>query len=125
MKQIEFDYDKVKELYVDKKLSISKCAKELGVNQATLNKYLVREGLKTGSKQSDVPDLMDSLKPKPVIEEKKVEKSKKPSSKKKEKSFTLEDKIAYCNKKYGVGRWRFLDKDELLEMLIEDASFRV
>ena len=30
---------------------------------------------------------------------------------------TMEEKIAYCNEKYGVGKWRFMTKEELIQAL--------
>lgn len=29
----------------------------------------------------------------------------------------MEEKIAYCNEKYGVGKWRFMTKEELIQAL--------
>lgn len=37
------------------------------------------------------------------------------------KPWSLEDKIEYCNKRYGDGRWRFLTKEEVMNYLKEDG----
>lgn len=29
----------------------------------------------------------------------------------------MEEKIAYCNEKYGVGNWHFMTKEELVQAL--------
>lgn len=37
------------------------------------------------------------------------------------KPWSLEEKIQYCNEKYGEGRWRFLTKQEIMDYLREDG----
>lgn len=37
------------------------------------------------------------------------------------KPWSLEEKIEYCNKQYGEGRWRFLTKEEVMNYLKEDG----
>lgn len=37
------------------------------------------------------------------------------------KPWSLEDKIEYCNNRYGEGRWRFLTKEEVMNYLKEDG----
>lgn len=125
MKQCELDYDKVKEMYVDKKMSASKCAKELGVNPRTLDKFLINNGLKIVSKKNDVPDLMETLKPKEDLPKKDSKKKSQKSSTKKSNSsdnkvFSLKEKTAFANKLYGKGNWEFISREELREMLASD-----
>ena len=36
---------------------------------------------------------------------------------------SIDDKIAYCNKKYGEGNWKFMTKDEVLDMLLCDNHY--
>lgn len=49
-------------------------------------------------------------------------KSKSGSKSSEQKVITLEEKIAYCNKKYGKGKWHFATKEELLELFQRDLN---
>ena len=146
---MELNYENARELYIGRKLSITKCAKECGVSYAKMNKFLEESGIKIGFRKNDVPDISTIIsqdsrkkdaKSKSISAEKGVKskakssntstrKSTKSSDKankegqpkgRKPKEITMQDKIMYCNRKYGFGCWRFMDKDEIREALIID-----
>lgn len=139
----ELIYEKVKEMYIDRRVSMTKCAKEFGVSVSRMNKFLIENGLKvdtskitTQSKKgktqqskkkadSNSSDKVKESKPKKkrgikseivgLLDEEKTK-----SKPKKEKAITLEDKIIYCNNKYGYNCWRFMDRQEIKEALMID-----
>lgn len=146
---MELNYENARELYIGRKLSITKCAKECGVSYAKMNKFLEESGIKIGVRKNDVPDIstiisqdnrkkdvkLKSISAKKGVKSKakssntstkkstksgdKVNKEGQPKGRK-PKEITMQDKIMYCNKKYGFGCWRFMDKDEIREALIID-----
>lgn len=139
----ELIYEKVKEMYVDRRVSMTKCAKEFGVSVPRMNKFLIENGLKvdtsktvtqskkgktqqskkkTDSNSSDKVKESKSKKQRGIKSEiTELSDEKKIKSKpKKEKPVTLEDKIIYCNNKYSYNCWRFMDRQELKEALMMD-----
>lgn len=85
--------------------SLTKIAKLTGLSRGTVTRAIYgRLGLK------QQPVIKRDIKPKDAI----VVAIKKPV-------WTLEDKIAYCNDKYGEGKWRFLTKEEVLEYFKADG----
>lgn len=85
--------------------SLSKIASMTGLSRSTVTRTIyARLGL---SKQ---PEIKREVKPKSSV----VVAVKKPV-------WTLEDKIEFCNEKYGEGKWRFLTKDEVLDCLKADG----
>lgn len=85
--------------------SLTKIAKLTGLSRGTVTRAIYgRLGLK------QQPVIKRDVKPKDAI----VVAIKKPV-------WTLEDKIAYCNDKYGDGKWRFLTKEEVLEYFKADG----
>ena len=85
--------------------SLTKIAKLTGLSRSTVTRAIYE---RLGLKQQ--PVIKRDIKPKDAI----VVAIKKPV-------WTLEDKIAYCNEKYGEGKWRFLTKEEVLEYLKADG----
>ena len=85
--------------------SLTKIAKLTGLSRSTVTRAIYE---RLGLKQH--PVIKRDIKPKDAI----VVAIKKPV-------WTLEDKIAYCNEKYGEGKWRFLTKEEVLEYLKADG----
>ena len=85
--------------------SLTKIAKLTGLSRSTVTRAIYE---RLGLKQQ--PVIKRDIKPKDAI----VVAVKKPV-------WTLEDKIAYCNDKYGEGKWRFLTKEEVLEYLKADG----
>ena len=85
--------------------SLTKIAKLTGLSRSTVTRAIYE---RLGLKQH--PVIKRDIKPKDAI----VVAVKKPV-------WTLEDKIAYCNEKYGEGKWRFLTKEEVLEYLKADG----
>ena len=85
--------------------SLTKIAKLTGLSRSTVTRAIYE---RLGLKQQ--PVIKRDIKPKDAI----VVAVKKPV-------WTLEDKIAYCNEKYGEGKWRFLTKEEVLEYLKADG----
>ena len=85
--------------------SLTKIAKLTGLSRSTVTRAIYdRLGLKQH------PVIKRDIKPKDAI----VVAVKKPV-------WTLEDKIAYCNEKYGEGKWRFPTKEEVLEYFKADG----
>ena len=85
--------------------SLTKIAKLTGLSRSTVTRAIYE---RLGLKQQ--PVIKRDIKPKDAI----VVAVKKPV-------WTLEDKIAYCNEKYGEGKWRFLTKEEVLEYFKADG----
>ena len=85
--------------------SLTKIAKLTGLSRSTVTRAIYE---RLGLKQH--PVIKRDIKPKDAI----VVAIKKPV-------WTLEDKIAYCNEKYGEGKWRFLTKEEVLEYFKADG----
>ena len=85
--------------------SLTKIAKLTGLSRSTVTRAIYE---RLGLKQH--PVIKRDIKPKDAI----VVAVKKPV-------WTLEDKIAYCNEKYGEGKWRFLTKEEVLEYFKADG----
>ena len=85
--------------------SLTKIAKLTGLSRSTVTRAIYE---RLGLKQQ--PVIKRDIKPKDAI----VVAIKKPV-------WTLEDKIAYCNEKYGEGKWRFLTKEEVLEYFKADG----
>ena len=85
--------------------SLTKIAKLTGLSRSTVTRAIYE---RLGLKQQ--PVIKRDIKPKDAI----VVAVKKPV-------WTLEDKIAYCNDKYGEGKWRFLTKEEVLEYFKADG----
>ena len=85
--------------------SLTKIAKLTGLSRSTVTRAIYE---RLGLKQQ--PVIKRDMKPKDAI----VVAVKKPV-------WTLEDKIAYCNEKYGEGKWRFLTKEEVLEYFKADG----
>lgn len=85
--------------------SLTKIAKLTGLSRSTVTRAIYE---RLGLKQQ--PVIKRDMKPKDAV----VVAVKKPV-------WTLEDKIAYCNEKYGEGKWRFLTKEEVLEYLKADG----
>ena len=85
--------------------SLTKIAKLTSLSRSTVTRAIYE---RLGLKQQ--PVIKRDIKPKDAI----VVAIKKPV-------WTLEDKIAYCNDKYGEGKWRFLTKEEVLEYLKADG----
>ena len=86
--------------------SLTKIAKLTGLSRSTVTRAIYE---RLGLKQH--PVIKRDIKPKDAI----VVAVKKPV-------WTLEDKIAYCNDKYGEGKWRFLTKEEVLEYFKSDSN---
>ena len=85
--------------------SLTKIAKLTGLSRGTVTRAIYE---RLGLKQQ--PVIKRDMKPKDAI----VVAVKKPV-------WTLDDKIAYCNDKYGEGKWRFLTKEEVLEYFKADG----
>lgn len=39
--------------------------------------------------------------------------------------ITMEEKVAYCNKKYGVSKWHFMTREELVQVLKLEQEKRI
>lgn len=116
---------RIVELYKDG-LSMNKIGVELGIHPSTVKSNLIREGV------LEKPKVSNKSKPKTSKKSKgtktKSEKLKQPKSTvKKEakfKTYTKEEKIKYCNKKYGVGNWEFIDKETFIELMLDIQEYR-
>lgn len=88
--------------------SLTEISKEVGMSRSAVTRRVYKRlGITSNKrfivqKKVDTPEPIDSV----VIATKK---------------WTLEDKIDYCNKKYGEGKWRFLTKKEVLDLLKTDG----
>ena len=89
--------------------SVQRISNETLISQVTLKRLLTKAEVYKfrGSDKTDEKE--------EVVVEKKERKKKSTSD-----VVTMEDKIKYCNKKYGVGKWRFMSYDELRVRFIYD-----
>lgn len=130
-KKVEFDKELAEKLYKDG-YGVVDIGKQCGVGYHTISKYLEERGIykpkqraqrsnsSTVKGKGSTPESLTSF-----LSQKSVatpDKSNKGTSNKrrrrksttdKPKTFTREEKIAYCNRKYGRDNWYFLSKDEL------------
>lgn len=94
-KRVEFDKEKAEKLYKDGK-NAKEISIEMGVSYQSLLRYLKKVGL-----HNPVPRKRTNS-----TSKNKVSKSKK------EREITMEEKIAYCDAKYGKGKWYFMTREQ-------------
>lgn len=120
-KRVDFDRNKAVELYKNG-VSPTQIGRDLNVNYQTVINHLKKVGVyKVGNcsviklSLDNIPSINSSTK-KAKLDDKKQK--KKTSSKRVLHEVTMEEKIAYCNKKYGEGKWHFMSKKEFLDALV-------
>ena len=107
-KRVEFDRDKAVELYKSG-VSPSQIGRDLNVNYQTVILHLKKVGI---YKMNVEHTEKIGLKPVSTV-------GKKP---KKDKEVTMKEKIAYCDKKYGKGKWHFMSKEEFMKRIMLDKE---
>lgn len=120
-KRIDFDRDKAVELYKSG-ISPAQIGRDLNVNYQTVLSHLKKVGVYKMSSCSvtklplaNISSINSNAKNVKLNDKKQ---KKKTSSKRVSHEITMEEKIAYCNKKYGEGKWHFMSKKEFLDALV-------
>lgn len=124
-KRVDFDRDKAVELYKSG-ISPAQIGRDLNVNYQTVITHLKKVGVYKMSSCSvtklslaNISSINSNAK-KVKLNDKKQK--KKTSSKRVLHEVTMEEKIAYCNKKYGEGKWHFMSKKEFLDAVEMDRE---
>lgn len=119
-KRVDFDRDKAVKLYKSG-VSPSQIGRDLNVNYKTVINHLKKVGVYKMSSCSVAKISLDNVSSTNSITKKaKISyknQKKQTSSKRVSHEVTMEEKIAYCNKKYGKGKWSFMSKKEFLDAL--------
>jgi len=124
---VKFDKEKAKKLYLSGKSTVE-IGKELGVSYQTIVAYLKKEGIyksrtkKTNSRGKKKPS---TIKTSGLVriqtgtdKSKKLNTTKSNLKKEEPTKVSREEKIEYCNKKYGRGNWHFMSKDEFVAYML-------
>lgn len=133
-KRIEFDRAKAEELY-KQGVCPAQIGKDLNVNSQTVIAHLKKVGIyipktRPTAKSSKIKSVDTLVNGKSKVKTKSTNKKKtsssaKPKKKKKDDSFvSKKEKIAYCNRVYGKGNWRFMSKEEVIDALTFDQEMR-
>lgn len=124
---VKFDKEKAKKLYLSGKSTVE-IGKELGVSYQTIVAYLKKEGIyksRTKKTSSRGKKKSNTIKTCGLVmiqtgtdKSKKLSTTKSKPKKEEPAKVSREEKIEYCNKKYGKGNWHFMSKDEFVAYML-------
>ena len=114
-KKIEIDLERAIEMYKDG-APTTEIGKVLGCGYKTVIKNLTEAGVYV-PKRRGVGKSTCTTSSKPKVNKASGTTQRKATSKPK-KDISYEDKVKYCNKKYGKGNWYFMPRDELMIALL-------